>query len=67
MTKARLRVWLDDVRDAPAGWTRAHTGGVVEISLDHDPADDQKFGTGYTVLTWIEEQVALHGSEPPAT
>jgi hypothetical protein len=70
-----IRVWLDDIRDAPAGWTHAHTaheaialleaGGVSEISLDHDLGDDEKFGTGYDVLAWLEEAVALGGFEAP--
>jgi hypothetical protein len=77
MTKdtTAIRVWLDDVRDASAGWIRATTaaeavaqleaGGVVEISLDHDLGDDVTYGTGYDVLTWVEEQVVLKGFEPP--
>ncbi len=70
-----IRVWLDDVRDAPDGWTRVFTaheaislleaGGVVEISLDHDLGDDERHGTGYTVACWIEEAVATRGFEPP--
>jgi hypothetical protein len=70
-----IRVWLDDVREAPAGWTRAYTareaiglleaGGVVEISLDHDLGDEATCGTGYQVATWIEEAVATQGFEPP--
>lgn len=70
-----IRVWLDDVRDAPAGWMRAYTareaitlldaGGVVEISLDHDLGDEATCGTGYQVACWIEERVALDGFEPP--
>lgn len=70
-----MKVWLDDVRDAPDGWTRVFTAheaitllegcGVVEISLDHDLGDDEKYGTGYTVACWIEEAVALRGFEPP--
>jgi hypothetical protein len=70
-----IRIWLDDVRDAPDGWTRAYTaheaialleaGGVVEISLDHDLGDDERHGTGYTVACWIEERVAIGGFEPP--
>jgi hypothetical protein len=74
-TTTPIRVWLDDVRDTPDGWTRAFTageaialleaGGVVEISLDHDLGDDERFGTGYDVTCWIEEQVALHGFVPP--
>src|SRR5258706_4106998 len=58
------RVWLDDVRDAPEGWTRACTApdaiplleasGVVDISLDHDLGDEATCGTGYAVACWIE-------------
>lgn len=40
------------------------TGQVTELSLDHDLGDDAR-GTGYTVLLWLEEQVALHGMSPP--
>jgi len=75
MTNTPIRVWLDDVREAPAGWTRAFTareaialleaGGVVEISLDHDLGDDVLCGTGYTVAVWMEEAVAMRGFAPP--
>lgn len=37
---------------------------MTELSLDHDLGDDAR-GTGYTVLLWLEEQVALHGMKPP--
>ncbi|WP_236425801.1 cyclic-phosphate processing receiver domain-containing protein, partial [Pseudomonas syringae] len=37
---------------------------VEEISLDHDLGDDQR-GTGYDVILWIEEKVALDGFVPP--
>jgi len=40
------------------------SGNVAEISLDHDLGDDVR-GTGYDVLLWIEEQVALNGFVPP--
>jgi hypothetical protein len=40
------------------------TGKVTELSLDHDLGDDAR-GTAYTVLLWLEEQVALHGMPPP--
>lgn len=63
MTPARL--WLDDIRPAPAGWEHAYTaqdaiarlarGGVVEVSLDHDLGPPEA-GTGYDVASWIEEQ-----------
>jgi hypothetical protein len=72
-SRRRRSVWLDDVRPAPEGWTWVgwpeeaiellKTGGVVELSLDHDLGDDAR--TGYDVLVWIEEQVALHGYVPP--
>ena len=70
-----LKVWLDDLRPAPEGWVRVlwpseaiellKTGAVAELSLDHDLGDDSR-GTGYDVLVWLEEQVALQGFEPPA-
>jgi hypothetical protein len=69
-----MKVYLDDERSTPAGWVRVYwpdeaiellkTGTVVEISLDHDLGDDER-GTGYEVVLWIEEQVALHGFVPP--
>ena len=40
-------------------------GEVTEISLDHDLGDDDRW-TGYDVLLWIEEAVALKGFKPPA-
>ncbi|OWQ91847.1 hypothetical protein CDN99_05600 [Roseateles aquatilis] len=69
-----MRVFLDDERSTPAGWVRAYwpdevidllgTGRVVELSLDHDLGNDER-GTGYDVVLWIEEAVALHGFQPP--
>lgn len=41
------------------------TGEVTELSLDHDLGDDSH-GTGYDVLVWIEEAIALNGFVPPA-
>lgn len=70
-----MKVFLDDVRVTPEGWVRTFwpeeviallkTGEVTELSLDHDLGDDEH-GTGYTVLLWLEEQVAVHGMTPPA-
>ena len=40
------------------------TGEVHELSLDHDLGDDER-GTGYDVVLWIEEAVALEGFVPP--
>ncbi|WP_377154657.1 cyclic-phosphate processing receiver domain-containing protein [Roseateles sp. UC29_93] len=69
-----MRIYLDDERTTPEGWTRAYwpdeviallkAGGVEEVSLDHDLGDDER-GTGYDVVLWVEEAVALHGFVPP--
>ncbi len=69
-----MKVWLDDERQAPEGWIHVKwpdeaiawlkTGNVSEISLDHDLGDD-RIGTGYDVLLWIERQVAMAGMIPP--
>jgi len=69
-----MKVFLDDERPTPTGWVRAYwpdevisllqTGQVTELSLDHDLGDDVR-GTGYDVVLWIEEAVALHGFRPP--
>ena len=72
-----MKVWLDDLRLEPEGWVRCHTpddvisllqtGQVVEISLDHDLGllDGEREQTGYNVLLWIEQQVAMAGFKPP--
>lgn len=70
-----MKVFLDDVRPTPEGWVRAYwpdevikllqTGEVEHLSLDHDLGDDAR-GTGYDVLTWLEEEVVLQGFRPPA-
>lgn len=65
-----MRVWLDDLRPAPEGWTHARTqaeaialleaGGVKAISLDHDLGEpDAEVGSGYGVACWIEEHAAV--------
>ena len=69
-----MRVYLDDERATPPGWVRVfwpeeaiallETGQVDELSLDHDLGDDQR-GTGYDVVLWVEEAVALRGFKPP--
>ncbi|WP_440080219.1 cyclic-phosphate processing receiver domain-containing protein [Pseudomonas syringae] len=70
----KIKVFLDDIRTPPAGWILVHWPNeaikllqdfdVEEISLDHDLGDDQR-GTGYDVILWIEEKVALDGFVPP--
>ena len=69
-----MRAFLDDERSTPEGWIRVHwpdeaiallkSGLVNEISLDHDLGDDRR-GTGYDVILWIEESVALYSINPP--
>ncbi|WP_126223566.1 cyclic-phosphate processing receiver domain-containing protein [Burkholderia ambifaria] len=69
-----MKVYLDDERPTPEGWVRVYwpdeairmleTGDVEEISLDHDLGDDER-GTGYDVILWIEEAVALRNFRPP--
>jgi hypothetical protein len=70
-----LKVYLDDSRETPDGFTRTYSveetvkllaaGEVEELSLDHDLGIEEEVGTGYDVLLWLEEQVALHGFRPP--
>lgn len=69
-----MKIYLDDTRPAPPGWTLARwpdevialiiAGGVTDISLDHDLGDDAR-GVGYDVILWIEERVATSGWRPP--
>lgn len=69
-----VKVFLDDCRPTPAGWVPARwpeevirlleQGNVAELSLDHDLGDDAH-GTGYDVLLWLEEAVAVRGFRPP--
>jgi hypothetical protein len=70
-----MKVFLDDERATPEGWTRVKTpeeaiellktDRVTHLSVDHDLglSDDR---TGYTVLLWIEEQCAENAFRPPS-
>lgn len=70
-----MKVYLDDEREAPEGWMRTYTAKatihmlesrrVTHLSLDHDIGPEEEVGTGYDVLLWLEEQVALKGFVPP--
>lgn len=63
-----MKVYLDDVRDAPKGWVRTYTvaetikllqtGKVQELSLDHDLGATDPNNDGNVVMTWIEGNVA---------
>ncbi|MBL1214776.1 MAG: hypothetical protein HND52_15565 [Ignavibacteriae bacterium] len=69
-----MKVYLDDERNAPEGWTRVYwpeeaiellkSGNVSEISLDHDLGNDN-LGTGYDVILWIEKEVITKGFKAP--
>jgi hypothetical protein len=69
-----IKVYLDDTRPTPFGWVHARwpqeviahltQGNVTEVSLDHDLGNDRR-GTGYDVLVWIEKAVALEKFVPP--
>jgi hypothetical protein len=69
-----MKVYLDDERPAPSGWVRTfwpdetidllRSQDVAELSLDHDLGDDKR-GTGYDVLLWLEQAV-FDGLKPPA-
>lgn len=69
-----MKVYLDDERPTPPGWVAARwpdevialleAGGVTVVSLDHDLGNDKR-GTGYDVVLWIEEAVVLRGFVPP--
>lgn len=70
-----MKVYLDDERIAPDGWTQVRwpdeaiellkTGEVTHLSLDHDLGDDER-GTGYDVVLWVERAVAMDGFISPA-
>jgi hypothetical protein len=69
-----VKLFLDDVRDAPDGWTLARTvdecihylltGKVDELSLDHDLGEDAHGQTGMSIIEWIEEEQNLGGPIP---
>lgn len=71
-----LKVFLDDERPAPPGWTLVRwpaevialleTGRVVALSLDHDLGDASDIRSGYAVLQWLERAVATRDFRPPA-
>nr|WP_262694689.1 cyclic-phosphate processing receiver domain-containing protein [Kordiimonas aquimaris] len=69
-----MKIYLDDERKTPDGWHRSYwpdeviellkTQDVSVVSLDHDLGDDER-GTGYDVISWIEEAVVMRGYIPP--
>lgn len=73
------KLWVDDVRPAPAGWNLAvnydeaikslSTNQYDEVSLDHDIASYDSTGrerTGYDIALWLaNRKVALGEYVPP--
>lgn len=70
-----MKIYLDDERPTPSGWVRCYWpdeviellkhNEVTHLSLDHDLGDDKK-GTGYDVLVWLEEQVIVNNRKIPS-
>jgi hypothetical protein len=75
-----MKLWLDDLRTPPEGWTWAKTveeaiphlktGEVTEASLDHDLGEG--IDEGYALVlwmaehdTWPKESISVHSSNPP--
>lgn len=61
-----MRLWLDDLRPAPPGWTRAHSVNEAKTlilaagdhfeyaSLDHDLGDyEPEGGDGFRLTQWM--------------
>lgn len=67
-----MKIYLDDEREAPPGYTRMYNAEQViaalqylnidVLSLDHDLGENVP--TGYTVLVWLEEKVYLDPTFP---
>lgn len=66
-----MKIYLDDIRAAPRGWTRTYTvdetiealrsGKVTQLSLDYDLDYTDPGRKGLEVLTWIAR---IHGADP---
>jgi hypothetical protein len=62
-----MKVYMDDARDTPLGWTRTYniedtkallaTREVTHLSLDNDLGSEDWTTEGYNVVDWLEEQV----------
>ena len=69
-----MKIYMDDARDTPPGWTRTYTiEETIEIlktrqveflSLDNDLGSEDPKTEGWHVLDWIEEQVFHDNSFP---
>lgn len=69
-----MKLYVDDIRIAPEGWTQAWNarealiflkeGNVTHLSLDHDLGDVDE-PTGYWIMGWIEMAVYDNQIELP--
>ena len=69
-----MKLYVDDIRIAPAGWEQAwdfkeaikylETKKVQKLSLDHDLGSSLG-ATGYDIMKWIEYQVEMEGFPLP--
>jgi hypothetical protein len=70
----KVKLWVDDVREAPPGWVRSYNSKeaidflkgfweeVEDVSLDHDLGGED---TGMKVLIFIEYMVAIEQYPAP--
>ena len=69
-----MKLFVDDERIAPEGWTLAvtakqafnhlETGNVTHLSLDHD-LGSAALATGYDIMKWIEYKVETEDFKLP--
>ena len=69
VTSNPVKIWLDDTRAAPSGWTLTKTvadttralstGRVQELSLDYDLDATDPGHKGIEVLTWLERALSI--------
>lgn len=69
-----MKLWLDDNREAPEGWTWVKSAYqamvmlkrnlVSHVSLDNDLGDKELYGEGHDVARFIED-CAHAGTLPP--
>lgn len=73
-----MKLWLDDLRPAPDGWTHAHSvdestliimacspDKFEDASLDNDLGEYSQYGgDGYKLLDWMRENDAWPKNKP---
>ena len=72
-----MKLWLDDIRPAPEGWTRARSvntaialmgfyrDNLIDVSLDHDMGDfSDQGGDGVKLVLWMIENNVWPANRP---